>query len=484
MIASEGLKGRREDGKGFRRRPSKASGLAVFVSSLSPLLAIAACSTTDGTPLDTTTLNLKSCNVDLDCGPGRHCSPDETCGIDCVTSKDCAYALADPSAPNDLECSLCGRCVSTGTRDSACLSPTSQPCATASDCTSVVGPGWTCDSDSLCAKQCGTDDDCKDVGRGWGCGDQGLCVRKCFRDQDCYFFGWEYACTLPPGVDPTQNAGSQNPVFGKCVAAGSVPGFKAPESSDPPSAAYQGTYGVLLAVAVVLNGVPILTQINSTSVQHVLAKVTWSGNDLTWDLKWCEELIQNFNDNDSRVVNLFQVVYPDRNVDSILLYHLHAPSVPALAPGATFTTDTLLDLRGAKLANPETDPLPTYKNLANQWDQDRDANPGLTANVSGVLTGNIYQAQRVHNQLNVKVVDKDHMMGLVTSSSEATILGATDPQLVNDAVTSAHPQSDRTYFRAVRLADDASCEDVITVAQAPEGGWLYYDAHYDDSKTP
>jgi hypothetical protein len=183
------------------------------------------------------------------------------------------------------------------------------------------------------------------------------------------------------------------------------------------------------------------------------------------------------------VVELFKVITPNRNVDAIDVVDVKALAMPAMTGGATFDTTELLDLRGARLADRRDGVLPTYKDLTGQRDQDRDTKPGMTANVTGVLTGELYQAQRTLATMHVQVVDTSHMHGLITGRAEATVLGASNPELINDSVTSQHPQADRTYFRALRVADDASCADVIRVAQT-EGSWLFHQDHFDAGRKP
>lgn len=462
---------------GIQRGRSRAAVLSALA-----LLSLDCGERVDGTPLEPAMLGLQACAADLDCGPGRHCSGN-TCAVDCNTSKDCGYALSSPNAPNNLECSPCGRCVAAGTRDSRCLSAVDQPCASDAECQQTLGAQYQCNAHGTCAHLCKSEDDCKSSGRGFGCGDKGSCVRKCFRDADCVFFGYQYACALPAGVDPVANAEAFSPVYGECLPGADL-GFKPPGPSDPPAAKYQGIWGLLLASSVQVSGVPILSTINSVSVQRLLVKMNFTTQgDLILTNKWCSVDIHNFSNNDGPPPSLFQFVVPDLNVDSILMTKTRATNVPALATDATFTTDPFVDLRGAKLADPALDPLPTYKDLTHQWDQDRDGHPGMTASVTGVLQGQLYQAQRTIVAFQMSVFDADHLGGLVKAKSDATSLGATEATLVNDAVTTQHPSSDRTYFRAQRLADDASCADVMRIGATP-GSWLEFQPHYDPTTKP
>ena len=464
-----------------RRRGLVASWRSLTLLGGVGLLLAASCNpVVNGSPADASALGESSCMTDVDCGSGRHCTAAGVCGIDCVTSADCAFELP-ANAPNDLVCSLCGRCVAQGTRDSACLGVTDQPCQTDSDCVASLGAGNVCNA-GLCARVCSTNDDCQPIGRGYGC-ENSLCVQTCFQDQDCWYFGFAEACTLPAGVDPVANANSPNPVFGSCSANPNGPGFTPTGNMDPPSAQYQGVWGWLGTSAVVVSGLPVVTQLNSVSIDHILVRITFNGPDLVFLIKWCSESIQDFLDDDGPVAPLFSVVVPDLNVDSILTHTFTAQAVPAMTAGAMFTTGQVVDIRGAKLTNPATDPLPSQTDMTNEWDQDRDGHPGMTTNVTGALSGDVYQTQRWIASFNVKVFDADHLGGLVPTVSAANTLGASDPTLLNNSVTTQHPDTSRTYFHAVRMADDATCNDVITLGQT-QGNWIAFQPHYDPNQMP
>jgi hypothetical protein len=185
------------------------------------------------------------------------------------------------------------------------------------------------------------------------------------------------------------------------------------------------------------------------------------------------------------------MVTPDLYVDHIFIQYLHGLDVPELAARATFTTDKLLEIRGAKLANPETDELPNWDtpNLEGQWDQDNDVHPGMTNVMTGVLTAEIYNAQRWTCILNVNAVDKDHLRGLVEHTSQQNVLGASKEGYVYDTVSTKHPQADRSFFKALRMDDTASCNDVIA-ERNKKGSWLYFSIsepatiHYDPNARP
>jgi hypothetical protein len=129
------------------------------------------------------------------------------------------------------------------------------------------------------------------------------------------------------------------------------------------------------------------------------------------------------------------------------------------------------------------DALPTNKDLTNQWDQDRDGNPGMTVAVVGSLSGEIYQAQRSRFTFHGRVYDQNHIAGLMDDNPTATILGASSTLLINKSYSVAYPDPIWSYFRAQRLNDDASCEDVIAMSKQ-DSGWLNYVERFDENKKP
>lgn len=227
----------------------------------------------------------------------------------------------------------------------------------------------------------------------------------------------------------------------------------------------------------------MISRTDTASIQHTLVKAELSGDDVVFTVKWCGVRFQPFHEKDLKIVPLVEILLPTPGVDSLDVVSFRARSVPQLRAGATFTTEELLDLRGAKLNEPFTDPLPTMADLTHQRDQDRDGHPGLTVLSSGILTGELYQSQRTRAPLEVQVVDEQHLHGLMKTTVVETLLGASSPDLVNSGVSSAHPQVDRSYFRAVRLENDATCTTVLDLA-AVEGGWLAYEPHFDPDRRP
>lgn len=117
-------------------------------------------------------------------------------------------------------------------------------------------------------------------------------------------------------------------------------------------------------------------------------------------------------------------------------------------------------------------PLPATRDDASvpPWDEriydmDEDGQPGFTLLVGGGLgSGEIYVVQRKTIELEGVVLGPDRAIGLATNHSEALTLGTSNPFIDRDSEGSAqpHPDPKKSWFEEVRLADDATCDDVMS----------------------
>lgn len=418
-----------------------------------------------------------ACTRDRECGAGRHCSMG-VCSIDCVTSNDCA-----PAASGDArECSACGRCVAPGQIDALCTPERDVACTSTAQCQEGLGEAYECNERHVCARRCADDDTCSEIGRGWVCM-AGNCRRGCIDEDQCALHGFAYTCLLPDGADAATNHDAPEPAVGECIPREGGIDWGPGGAVSAPGQSYRGIWGVLLNTAAHVTDVPVVGEQNTMQTAYLLVKMTEEGGVVTWHEKWCSIAFQNFNDDDTQPHVLFTPVASDRYTDAIRIQQNHVATPPAFTPGASFATDTMLEVRGAKVPDPATSPLPTSKDLTFQFDQDHDGKPGMTLQVTGIATGEIDHAQRWTLSYAATVVDRDHLQGLVTSVSEQRILAASEPALLYDTTSGPHPDPSRTYFRAVRVPDDASCEDVAALA-GQKDGWLAFEPHFDPAKKP
>ena len=106
----------------------------------------------------------------------------------------------------------------------------------------------------------------------------------------------------------------------------------------------------------------------------------------------------------------------------------------------------------------------------------------MTTLMDGILRGKIYNVQRWSAIYHGTILDADHVKGLSTIENEQLVISATQG-LKYDTDTLIHPEADRTFFRLQRLAEDASCADLIRMA-AWDDSWLRHTPHLDDLPDP
>lgn len=463
---------------GMPRPPLARQLLATLLLSL----FAAACGRTAGSPVDPAQLGYQACNSYYGCGPGRHCSAAGTCWAECRDSADCG--LTDPGGRRWL-CNPFGQCVAPGGEracsahadcgpDGLCngrCSRSGAVCGAAAEC-----PYTDEACQGRCAAWCRNDDDCAGGDAALDCTPLGRCLlpgwerwvapgrlppTACARDAQCKALGWGWACRS-----------------GRCAPTDAGPDLGS-GPADQPAHRLRGIWGLRLNLALITYGLPLLSRQTTNSAHLFLVRARHTGDDLLeLDEKLCALEMINFSDGDRPPSDLIHVTIPHTFLAALPLAH-HRVQLPSAAAGTPFVSDRWLELRGALLDDPAQDPLPTRHDYEARpddprlWDQDADGRPGMTTLTDGVLRGEIYIVQRIAFALDGVLVDADHIEGRVRAETEEHLLDASKASLVYDIETALHPDADRTTFRMLRLADDASCADLLAEAERT-GSWLAY----------
>ncbi len=119
---------------------------------------------------------------------------------------------------------------------------------------------------------------------------------------------------------------------------------------------------------------------------------------------------------------------------------------------AQYLPPPFVQVFGANLANPATDPLPSLEGGAST-DDDNDGNPGVTLVADAVTCQNaeaLYVALRVLGQLSGKVQSLDVISGYAQITLNESVLGYSDPCLSVAAQIQIQVEPD-SPFRAVRV---------------------------------
>lgn len=117
---------------------------------------------------------------------------------------------------------------------------------------------------------------------------------------------------------------------------------------------------------------------------------------------------------------------------------------------------------GADLEDPERDPLPDDAEDPRVTDPDGDGNPGITVEVHGLVSGQVYLVQRLVRGLRGNVEPGGRIRGTVTGGGDQAVIGASNVILKTFTPTFEHnPDPKRNTFVWVPLPGDATCESIV-----------------------
>ena len=189
-----------------------------------------------------------------------------------------------------------------------------------------------------------------------------------------------------------------------------------------------------------------------TAIENVmLVDQTQSGQDVTLTSTFCSHTID-----DAKLPA--HITVPAASVASLPPF----TRAGTLSAAGDYDLPTFYRLEGVNLTTVESEMLPETSEDARVYDQDNDGKAGLTLIVTGLVDGEMYVIYRTSPALSGKTVASDAIEGALTVSSEQVVLGS-DPTNLKDLTKPgvADPTACASYFRMVRVADDADCAFVI-----------------------
>jgi len=485
-------------------------GKLCFVILLTMLLF--ACSKTEGTEIDPNNLGYKTCTTSIDCGEGSYCDPDKSlCMNQCSASKDCFFmdpaaieawqkAQEDGISFEDMElpelthkCSECGRCIPVEQeRDELCAVLSVELCNSDAECAEKLGEEYVSGGDGYGTLKCENNEDCSVLGRGHNCGydpnsERKVCYKYCYDDSTCAYHGYSWRCDLPEGVDQNENFFSNDSVIGHCKPFGSID-WGEHEDATKETNKFVGIFGAINESTFTNCGFPLVNCQDTTNIHHMLFRVRQTENGIELDGKYCLHEASNFKPDDDNptmdIINFEEDVawmeVPARYTMAVAYHHWTAEPT-SFEVGDAFRTSHYLEIRGAVLEDPKNDPLPTKENLENQWDQDRDGNPGATTVMNGLITGEIWNVNRADQFGDFEIAQLgengrvEKFKGLLTTENESGILGASNPLYEVVIEPNLYVDDNRSYMRFMRLPDDATCTDVVQLGSSEENCDINYN---------
>ena len=188
----------------------------------------------------------------------------------------------------------------------------------------------------------------------------------------------------------------------------------------------------------------------------LLASVTQTGTDITITAAYCDQVA----DTDSTA--LAYVIIPDSYVKSLKPFVGTGTYAMGSAGADVLLVPNIVEVQGATLTNPASDPLPTDPNDPAVIDQDQDGNPGITIKLGGIVSGDLYVVQRQKSDLTGIAVSSDRIEGQYGFTSEQNILASNPTTLKTLAAQTAitDPNLCASTFVMARVQSAWTCTDV------------------------
>lgn len=239
----------------------------------------------------------------------------------------------------------------------------------------------------------------------------------------------------------------QNRVDGACVPVdfeGAVPAELVERIS--------GTYAVRMRI-VMIQSVPIIGELNNIST-------VLGFNEITSDGEGGVVMVEHGCGAESAAGETINVVIPAAIPRSV---------TPPVTPLNVWEENGVVHWSrprvvlpiGVRLDDPANDPLPMDANDPRIWDQDGDGFPGVTVNVSGFASGDLYIIQKQISSEHGILNEAGELEGFIVDDSEQFTLGGTNPLLNQQIPSRPNPDRSLSTLRSARMAGAMDCDWLV-----------------------
>jgi hypothetical protein len=132
------------------------------------------------------------------------------------------------------------------------------------------------------------------------------------------------------------------------------------------------------------------------------------------------------------------------------------PKQFALIAGTSISSHGLIEVVGARLANPACDALPTDPNDPRLVDDDNDGLPGITIGLKGLISGTLQCVQRQATALHGVVVAADRVEGGMVYESEQSVVESEPADLKS------------LYELSTSSTDPTACSSSFVMVKVPD----------------
>jgi hypothetical protein len=228
---------------------------------------------------------------------------------------------------------------------------------------------------------------------------------------------------------------------------------------DPAEGSFAGSWAQM-QVTSEISEVPFVGEVTNRNITLLRLEHEQNGDSLIVTAETCSIEVDSGT-------SLVSIEFPQAFVDSLGIAIKPSMIEPA-DHGYRFFQPRFTQLRGVRLENPETDPLPTEADDPRIFDQDGDGHPGITVRVAilGFIRGEVYVIQRDWNILNGEATSPDTIDGLIEWGIEQVVLGASSPFLKARGNNRPDPVAEHSYFRTTRIDPRKDCTAIIEEREA------------------
>lgn len=202
---------------------------------------------------------------------------------------------------------------------------------------------------------------------------------------------------------------------------------------------------------------PILGKVDAGGITYGLVVRTWREDDPGFydeRIKVCD--VENFEVAGLTTTNTRATIESIPDSDAVLEVN---------HPSGEFVRHTYREFWAVRDL-PDDEDFPTNKESRFFYDMDEDGNPGTTLNASGLVTGDVYVAQRKTIDQTGVVQGEDVCFGLARVKKEGIVIGATNDLLLAESERVPHPDPKQSWWMEIRLDDDDGCDAVIDAVQS------------------